>query len=841
MATLVLSSNTLAENAEAGALVGTLSVAGEVVEGETFTFILEDERFQIINGNQLVVKAGSFDFEGSQKQFTLNIQVTGSQGTQVEAVPVVINLTNVNEAPTDILVTGGTIGDNAILGATVATLAGQDPDRGDLLTYTIVEDETGTAEYDHPYFGVSGSEIVVKSDLYDAPIGSMPVYVKVTDAKGLSYVKQVSLTVTPVNEAPEVSAEPIEVLDGSKGGILVAVISAGDPEGGPLTYKLSTGSAQWFTLIDNGDSTWNVVVKQGITLRSDRTAFQSFVIEVSDDANNTTLETVFLNINENLEPEATFEFLEVEKNTPAGTLVGTLVGYDPEGQTVEYILSGESAGLFTLVKNASGTYGVFVKQGAALDYMDEAQRSFTVTVSDGFNSFEESFELVFGNTLPKTTFTPISVKEGGGAGTVIGKLAATDFDGDELIYSLSDASAELFDLVQNSNGGYDVVVRAGVILDYENEDHRSLEVEVSDSIDPVVNTLLINLTDVNEKPEADFEAETISEGAAGGSVVGILTVADPENGNLDCNLSAESAKLFRLVYKSYGIYEVVVRDGVSLDYESATFHNFKMTLSDGTNSVAETVAINLTDVNEKSTITFTSVKVNEHAGSGSIVGRLTAVDPEDDDVTYTLNSESSQFFNLVENEVGGYDVEVRQGVRLNYETPIHHQITLTASDGENSVRGNFTINMIDGIDVLTGTKKADNLNGTAGRDIIKGFSGKDILTGGGGQDVFVFDSKPNKKTNLDKVVDFKVVDDSIWLENKIFTKLGKKGSEAAPAQLKKSMFALEKAKDKDDYIIYSKKTGKLSYDVDGSGSKAAVEVATLSKKLAITYKDFFVI
>jgi 16S rRNA U516 pseudouridylate synthase RsuA-like enzyme len=51
----------------------------------------------------------------------------------------------------------------------------------------------------------------------------------------------------------------------------------------------------------------------------------------------------------------------------------------------------------------------------------------------------------------------------------------------------------------------------------------------------------------------------------------------------------------------------------------------------------------------------------------------------------------------------------------------------------------------------------------------------------------------------------------------------------------------EAAKYKDDYVIYNKKTGVLSYDVDGSGSKAAVEFAQLRKGLALTYKDFFVI
>jgi 16S rRNA U516 pseudouridylate synthase RsuA-like enzyme len=50
-----------------------------------------------------------------------------------------------------------------------------------------------------------------------------------------------------------------------------------------------------------------------------------------------------------------------------------------------------------------------------------------------------------------------------------------------------------------------------------------------------------------------------------------------------------------------------------------------------------------------------------------------------------------------------------------------------------------------------------------------------------------------------------------------------------------------KAREKDDYLIYNKKTGVLSYDADGSGSKEAVEFAQLSKNLKLTYKDFFVI
>lgn len=55
--------------------------------------------------------------------------------------------------------------------------------------------------------------------------------------------------------------------------------------------------------------------------------------------------------------------------------------------------------------------------------------------------------------------------------------------------------------------------------------------------------------------------------------------------------------------------------------------------------------------------------------------------------------------------------------------------------------------------------------------------GSDILIGGVGKDIFVFDIKLNRKINFDKIVDFKVEDDMIWFDNKVFIKLGKKGIE----------------------------------------------------------------
>jgi Ca2+-binding RTX toxin-like protein len=113
-----------------------------------------------------------------------------------------------------------------------------------------------------------------------------------------------------------------------------------------------------------------------------------------------------------------------------------------------------------------------------------------------------------------------------------------------------------------------------------------------------------------------------------------------------------------------------------------------------------------------------------------------------------------------------------------------------------------------GDDEVYGGTDDDTLSGGSGADRLSGGEGSDILRGGSGKDIFVFDTKPSKKTNLDRIADFSVKDDSIWLDNAVLTKLGKKGTEAAPAQLNKSFFTIgSKAKEKNDYVIYDNKKG----------------------------------
>jgi Ca2+-binding RTX toxin-like protein len=142
---------------------------------------------------------------------------------------------------------------------------------------------------------------------------------------------------------------------------------------------------------------------------------------------------------------------------------------------------------------------------------------------------------------------------------------------------------------------------------------------------------------------------------------------------------------------------------------------------------------------------------------------------------------------------------------------------------------------------LIGTTKNNTICGNAGANKINGGYGNDVLKGGLGKDAFIFSTKLSATGNLDRIVGFNVKDDSLFLENAIFTKLGL-GSMSSPKKLASSFFTVgDEAKDANDYVIDNKTTGVLYYDADGSRSGKAVEVAKLSKGLAMTYNDIYVV
>lgn len=150
-------------------------------------------------------------------------------------------------------------------------------------------------------------------------------------------------------------------------------------------------------------------------------------------------------------------------------------------------------------------------------------------------------------------------------------------------------------------------------------------------------------------------------------------------------------------------------------------------------------------------------------------------------------------------------------------------------DGNDALTGNSAKN------TLTGGLGNDDLRGQAGDDRLYGGWGSDVLTAGSGKDAVVFNTDPSNG-DTDRIMDFNVKDDTIWLSQSVFAALPRKGALAS------SLFKIgSAATDGNDFIIYDKAAGLLSYDADGAGAGAAVAITHLKSGLALTYKDFLVI
>ncbi len=135
--------------------------------------------------------------------------------------------------------------------------------------------------------------------------------------------------------------------------------------------------------------------------------------------------------------------------------------------------------------------------------------------------------------------------------------------------------------------------------------------------------------------------------------------------------------------------------------------------------------------------------------------------------------------------------------------------------------------------VIIGNSGANTLYGLDGADTLNGGLGADTLQGGTGADSYVF-STALGGGNVDSIVGFSVVDDTIVLSNAIFTGL-------SVGTLAASAFVIgAAAADADDRIIYNSATGALFFDADGNGGGAAVQFATLATGLALTNNDFIV-
>jgi mRNA-degrading endonuclease HigB of HigAB toxin-antitoxin module len=221
---------------------------------DTFTYTLvagtgstDNAVFNIL-GNQLRA-AASLDFE-TKSSYLVRVRTTDAGGLFVEK-SFKIQVVNVNDAPTNILLSSTQIAENAGANAVVGTFTGTDQDKSSTFTFTLV---AGTGDTDNAAFNISRNQLRATQSLNFEIQNSYSVRVRVTDQVGGQFEKAFTISVSNVNETPTaITLSNSTITENAGDNAVVGTLSTTDPDvGGSFTYSLVTGAG------DSGNRDFNI-------------------------------------------------------------------------------------------------------------------------------------------------------------------------------------------------------------------------------------------------------------------------------------------------------------------------------------------------------------------------------------------------------------------------------------------------------------------------------------------------------------------------------------------------------------------------------------------------------
>ena len=265
---------TLPENSGAGVDVVGGVVAATDGDSDTLTYSLtgaDAARFEIDSSGQIKVKTGSthtFDFESTKKSYSVTVNVrdskdaAGAADTAVDdTIVVTIDLTNVNEEPE--ITTTATTASVAENSTAVITLAASDVDMPDTETWSVESGDDGSKFTIDTSGALSFADVPnfeTPTDVGDTAMNNTYVVtVKVADAAGLSDTHELTVTVTNVNEAPEITTistthTDFDVDENTATSDVIKTYEATDVDAATtLTWSLAGADAGDFTITKNAD------------------------------------------------------------------------------------------------------------------------------------------------------------------------------------------------------------------------------------------------------------------------------------------------------------------------------------------------------------------------------------------------------------------------------------------------------------------------------------------------------------------------------------------------------------------------------------------------------------
>jgi Ca2+-binding RTX toxin-like protein len=352
-------------------------------------------------------------------------------------------------------------------------------------------------------------------------------------------------------------------------------------------------------------------LKTGVVLNYEAKSTYSVTVNVNDASVDTTPDAsaVFtLSVTNVNETPAFIDLTNVfiQESLPAGTLIGSFSTNDPDiGDAFTYTLvpttDPTAPDFFQIVGNQ-------LRSNASFDFEARNRYQMKVRSTDQGGLSTEMFLTITVQNVnePPTAvvFTPLVTSVAENSNTASQQTVATisvidDSLGAETL-TLSGPHASFFTI-----SGFNLIRRAGVVLDYEATPFLSVTVNANDASvggnPDASGTYTLNLTNVNEAPTAiSLNDDAVDEALPAGTAVGTLVTADPDASNTFTYVLVSGEG-----NSGNGSFQIVgdqlVTTG-SFDFEAKSGYSIRLRTTDqGGLSFEQFLTVRVTDMNEAPT------------------------------------------------------------------------------------------------------------------------------------------------------------------------------------------------------------------------------------------------
>jgi subtilisin-like proprotein convertase family protein len=676
-----LDNRSIPENQLASSPIGNFSTF-DPDGGDAFTYSLvsgsgaTDNASFVIVGSQLR-SATSFDFE-AKASYSIRVESKDSAGVGVQK-SFLIDVTNVNEAPTSIALSNNAFDENGPVGTSIGLLSTQDPDVSDTFIFSFA---TGSGDQDNGKFRIVGNTLQSHVVADFEQTSSFSILVKSTDAAGLSTQRQFAIAVRDLNEEPFGLVISSNLVENTPSGVPVGTAIATDVDlNDVLTYSLAAGTG-------SSDNSLFSITPQGVLRHLQPLDFEtksSYSIRVRATDNGGLFvenSAVLAVIDQNEEPtQVVLSASSLSENLGANATVGWLSTVDQDAfDTFTYsfvtgVGSTDNAAFFIV--------GNGLQAAANFDFETKNTYSVRIRSTDAGGLFNEQFFAISvkdENEAPTlVSLSNSSVLENAPAGTLVGFAITSDVDaGDSFTYSLVSGVGS------GDNGAFAIVnnrLETTLAFDFETKSIYTVRLQ---SIDrgglSTESPFVIQVLDANDLPTSlNLSSTQVNENVTVGFLIGLLSSTDQD---------VSDTVTYRFVagindnasFLLDGANGQELRVATSPNFESKSSYRIDIQAIDTSASgpiQSFTIAVN--DLNEAPTqIALSASSLAENLGPNAVVGLLGTIDQDAEDTfTYSLatgdGATDNSAFTIVANSL-------RTVANFDFETQSTYSVRIRSTD-----------------------------------------------------------------------------------------------------------------------------------------------------------------